>query len=773
MSIEFPKGTAGSDTHRRTDRSSADSGHTADRRASAANRESQDSTSAKATEKSQQNSTPDKSETANSSKSSSSHAASNTTRATTTTSNTNSAASTTTQTTQASNLQAATAATNAQLKAMAATMLDAVVKQVEIKTLNTTKPVFDATLQFNARTDASISGQVAKSLDSVTLQNIQKGIPTAVRITTQAPLQAGQLLKVQTTETGQLKLQSILPTPPQQIMAQLIKALVAHQGSYASLLKNLTQLVQQPQHPDAPFKLTPLAKQLPIQTQVALTELIKQLPKLNQVTQPEGLKTAFQNSGLFLESNIGKQDKAVADQIRQLISSLKSSLADPGAANVNTEGAGKNPLLKHGDISSNASHQLNKDTPNPEQGKINAGNTEGGFLSKELQQASSKLLQNLQSLREQLAGNPPKFAGASSGPESATNTGKNLNSNSPPNTAANANTALPASNPDSKDRNATPLDIKTDFKHLVMKLETALQQSGVKDSPVADAAAKMPEKLELANKMLADKTTSPDGKPIQDKVATEIPKIARQLVYEQLVDRRTISKLTTNTLTNLTHPSGARITTPSSTTNSSPQLSSTTLTPWAMPPLPGAIRVEAQSVATASSLLDEMGDALVDALMKNTKETLSRLQLHQLTSASHKSATELGSNLVQNLLSFELPILHLGQISLFQFRVEEELERQTNEESDKPKERKWVVHMGFDLEGLGPMYCQISLAGISASVQFWATNKRTVAQTQQHLATLQEHLAKLGVNVKDLQCIEGEPPTDKSGIKHSLVDIET
>lgn len=769
MSIEFPKGTSGSDTRRRTDRNAVDS-NAADKRAAAEKHNAQENKSAKAADHSQQTTKSDKADPANNSKPSSSRSES-AARAYNTSSSPTSSTSASSTTTQASNLQAASAATHAQLKAMAATLLEAVVKQVEIRTLNTAKPIFDATLQFNARADSSMSGApnsgaVANRLDSATLQQIQTGIPTAVRITTQAPLQVGQLLKVQTTESGQLKLQGILPTPPQQIMAQLIKALVAHQGSYAALLRNLTQLVQQPKQPDAPFKLTPLAKQLPPQTQIALTELIKQLPKLNQVTQPEGLKTAFKNSGLFLENNIGKQDATVAHQIRQLVASMKSSMANPGSPNLNSAVDGRHTAPKNSGSEPSLNNMLNKNTPGEQQGKNAVSNAAGNFLGKELQQASSKLLQNFQAIREQLSGSQQKLSGTSGGTPGST-PGNNSS------TSASSKVPVSDTATASLRSSSAPLDIQSDFKHLVMKLETALQQSGTKASPVPDGTLKMPEKLALANKMLADGTLNTDGKPIQDKVATELPKAARQLVYEQLVDRRTTSKLTTNTLNNLTHPSGTRVTTASQAVSSSLNSSTSTLPPWVSPPLPGHIRVEAQSAATSGSLLNEMGDALADALMKNTKETLSRLQLHQLTSASHQSASDLGANLVQNLLSFELPILHLGQISLFQFRVEEELERQEQEESENSKDRKWVVHMGFDLEGLGPMYCQISLTGISASVQFWATDKRTVAQTKQHLAILQEHLAKLGVNVKDLQCLEGEPPTDKSGIKHSLVDIET
>lgn len=190
------------------------------------------------------------------------------------------------------------------------------------------------------------------------------------------------------------------------------------------------------------------------------------------------------------------------------------------------------------------------------------------------------------------------------------------------------------------------------------------------------------------------------------------------------------------------------------------------------PPLPGRINIQAQSIRPRLMSKDSLADALISVLIKQTKEATSRVNLHQLTSMADMSRTDAGQQ-QPTALSFELPILQGNELSLFQFRLFEETEDGAKKESADGKEKKWVVHMGFDLEGLGPMYCQITLIGVGASVTFWAEEKATVSRSRRYLDSLSKNLHKLGVVVKEIQCVEGSPPHDQSGIKQSLIDIET
>ena len=81
--------------------------------------------------------------------------------------------------------------------------------------------------------------------------------------------------------------------------------------------------------------------------------------------------------------------------------------------------------------------------------------------------------------------------------------------------------------------------------------------------------------------------------------------------------------------------------------------------------------------------------------------------------------------------------------------------------------------MGFDIEGLGPMFCELSLIHTHVYIRFWANEKDTVIQAKDHFDILQQNLVNIGVTVKELECIEGLPPQPENSLQQSLIDIET
>lgn len=186
-----------------------------------------------------------------------------------------------------------------------------------------------------------------------------------------------------------------------------------------------------------------------------------------------------------------------------------------------------------------------------------------------------------------------------------------------------------------------------------------------------------------------------------------------------------------------------------------------------LPPLPGQITVQPQARATPTMKNNEMADALVAILLKQVKGALARVTLHQVASQSQRQD---GSPAPQ-VLSFEIPFIHNHQASVFQFRIEEELAESHGKE--KQLEKRWVVQMGFDIEGLGPMLCQISLVKSSASVSFWAEWENTLAHTKAHFDYLENTLKDMGLRVDKLQGHLGIPKADKTALSNQLVDIKT
>lgn len=195
--------------------------------------------------------------------------------------------------------------------------------------------------------------------------------------------------------------------------------------------------------------------------------------------------------------------------------------------------------------------------------------------------------------------------------------------------------------------------------------------------------------------------------------------------------------------------------------------SGTDAIPDLIPPLPGQIVVQAQPRSRASLKQDDMADAIVKTLLAQVRGALARVTLHQLS--SHSSRQDSGT---PTTLSFEIPFLHQQQVEIFQFRIEEE-RSQEDDKNERKQGKRWVVQMGFDIEGLGPMFCQLSMSGVSMAVQFWAAWEQTLSSTRAHFNFLEQALQGMGIRVEKIQAQLGMPEIDKTGVRNQLVDIKT
>lgn len=189
--------------------------------------------------------------------------------------------------------------------------------------------------------------------------------------------------------------------------------------------------------------------------------------------------------------------------------------------------------------------------------------------------------------------------------------------------------------------------------------------------------------------------------------------------------------------------------------------------PELMPPLPGQVVVQAQPRARPSVKDGDLADALVRTLLAQVRGALARVTLHQLSSHSQRQDSATPTS-----LSFEIPFLHQQQIEVFQFRIDEETPPQDNA-GGKPLAKRWVVQMGFDIDGLGPMFCQLSLTGNAMAVQFWAAWEQTLNSTRAHFGFLEKSLQDMGIRVEKIQAQLGMPEIDRTGVRNQLVDVKT
>lgn len=189
--------------------------------------------------------------------------------------------------------------------------------------------------------------------------------------------------------------------------------------------------------------------------------------------------------------------------------------------------------------------------------------------------------------------------------------------------------------------------------------------------------------------------------------------------------------------------------------------------PDLIPPLPGQVVVQAQSRSRPSIKDGDLADAIAKTLLAQVRGALARTTLHQLSSHSHRQ-----DSATPTTLSFEIPFLHHQQINVFQFRIDEETPQQ-EKAGGRQHAKRWVVQMGFDIGGLGPMFCQLSLTGNSMAVQFWAAWEQTLASTRAHFGFLEKSLQDMGIRVEKIQAQLGMPETDHTGVRNQLVDVKT
>ena len=605
------------------------------------------------------------------------------------------------------------------------------------------KELYNATIVFNRQAGSGApppsTTSVATQLTTDVIQRINQGLMTIVRITTDLPLLKGDQLIMNTSPrnssattttspttstrvvTPHLELQQLHSIPSshriQQTIINLVRLLVPTQNSYSPLLNNILSLVSgKPE----------LLRQLPPNIQQAIKQISQHLPNTESLRTADTVKQAIKHSGVLFES------------------SLKA-----GPLESKTFGAGsiKPEQLKYQTLESQQKkHQPPLSTSITTSAKSNANITTSATSSittnTTLQQSSQK------------------------------------------------NTRLPATS--------------LDFKHQLLSLEKALLSAAKTTSTstapqVSSAATKqilgtaiISDPSKVIQKTGIGTNTATGTTPTTIPVPTSTPAYSAPSEKQQLQNLMQLAKVqqvTTETQNTKHQPDNMRSRSepPINLANSSASNTSAPSKPLAIktyqtasspntaslqgiPPLPGQYLIQAQANTKATLKGNDVADALVKILLKQTQESISRLQLHQLsTAASHADD---GAQVTQAPLSFDLPILHFGQLTLFHFHIEEEAQQDKAEEKT-PADKKWNVSMGFDIEGLGAMFCELSLINTYVYVKFWAKEKDTVSRAKNYFDILQKNLHQIGATVKELECVEGLPPQQESSIKPSLIDIET
>ncbi|MHB9797285.1 flagellar hook-length control protein FliK [Pseudomonas sp. MT3] len=162
--------------------------------------------------------------------------------------------------------------------------------------------------------------------------------------------------------------------------------------------------------------------------------------------------------------------------------------------------------------------------------------------------------------------------------------------------------------------------------------------------------------------------------------------------------------------------------------------------------------------------LEEDGD--LESLLKLAAAAVARLQTHQLSSLSQNEVLPDGTLL--NTWQMEIPLRQQHNLVPLQVRIQQE-ERQGSER-EQP-DTLWRVELAFDLDPLGPLQAQATLAHGSIASQLWAERASTASLIDRELGTLRQRLNDAGLSVGELSCNLGKPPQGtRTAVEQRWVD---
>lgn len=157
-----------------------------------------------------------------------------------------------------------------------------------------------------------------------------------------------------------------------------------------------------------------------------------------------------------------------------------------------------------------------------------------------------------------------------------------------------------------------------------------------------------------------------------------------------------------------------------------------------------------------------------------TLGSLAKIQLRQIHSISHQ-LTQTDQPLPTQSWQMEIPVRHGQDVHPLNIQLEQKWVEDADEMDSKnvKRVRQWNVMLGFDLPNLGHFYAQLGLLGERLSVKFWAEQENTLKEAQVRLDALKAQFETEGIQITQLQCVPGLPPTQKISLNYSLVDIKT
>lgn len=181
-----------------------------------------------------------------------------------------------------------------------------------------------------------------------------------------------------------------------------------------------------------------------------------------------------------------------------------------------------------------------------------------------------------------------------------------------------------------------------------------------------------------------------------------------------------------------------------------------------------SLREQAMRFPVNSRILDKLDNPNdLGALLRLAAAAVSRLQTHQLASLGQTYTTAEGTQVTT--WQTEIPMRDQNDVVPVQIKLQQEEHAAQSEQEKQPP--IWRLELSFELEPLGPLHAQVNLQDNELSSRLWAERKATVTLVTQELHHLRDKLLAAGLNIKELECLQGIPPAaPKAAIERRWID---
>jgi uncharacterized protein YqfB (UPF0267 family) len=214
-----------------------------------------------------------------------------------------------------------------------------------------------------------------------------------------------------------------------------------------------------------------------------------------------------------------------------------------------------------------------------------------------------------------------------------------------------------------------------------------------------------------------------------------------------------------------------------------------------------------KQVTAIMQLLGFKPDAYIQADIKKIKDVAAKKigqmaqgvqdkihlnQLRLLGADTQSSDSYVASHAANKSNAFisEIALRWGDQVLPLQLSIAEEKEhkRESNQgntqeeakQEDKKISRRWQVFMSFDLpstslhnDGTDTLHSQLTIVGDTISATLWSESSALCYKAKQQFSNLRNTLIANGLQVDELLCINGKPPSQKMSLDYHLVDITT